>query len=182
MKKAFLHHLPKLAAAVLVTAALLGMALAAGQQGSQSNPLVTVSYLKDTLTPELLAQTDAKLAQREEELTASLQGLIDRYSKEMADKLSAAGGDVESAVFEVVTLPQNQRIIGGVGCELLLRSGSANCVSASTPGLIDTTGGGTLANGGALAANHLYMVTSEGIGLVATGDSVVLVRGSYTVE
>ena len=43
MKKT--HWPTRLAAGCLVTLTLVGVAFAAGQQGSQSDPLVTLSYL-----------------------------------------------------------------------------------------------------------------------------------------
>ena len=65
---------------------------------------------------------------------------------------------------------------------MLFRSGSATCVAASTPGLVDETSGSTLSGGGALAANHLYMMTVENRGVKAGADTVkLLVRGTYTI-
>lgn len=65
----------------------------------------------------------------------------------------------------------------------MLRVGTAVCVSDSAPGLIDTTEGTTLNHGGALQANHLYMVTIATRGVTATADVVkVLARGSYTIQ
>ena len=43
--------LTKVMAGGLVTVTLLGVAFAAGQQGTQSDPLVTLSYLKKTKQP-----------------------------------------------------------------------------------------------------------------------------------
>ena len=80
-------------------------------------------------------------------------------------------------------LNEGQTLTGGVGCEVMLRVGSAVCVSPSDPGLVDETTASTLANGGALAQNHLYMMTIEGRGVRATAGTVkVLARGSYTVS
>ena len=67
-------------------------------------------------------------------------------------------------------------------CELLLRSGTATCVSDSSPGLVDMTDGATLANGGALKANHLYLATIEGRGVRASTAVTIMVRGEYTVS
>lgn len=69
-----------------------------------------------------------------------------------------------------------------VGCEVLLRVGSATVQSSDSPALIDLTGGGTVNSGTALSKNHLYMSTIEGRTLSATAGTVkVLVRGGYTV-
>ena len=47
---------------------------------------------------------------------------------------------------------------------------------------IDETTAASLNNGGALAANHLYMMTIEGRGVKAGSDTTkLLVRGSYTI-
>ena len=82
----------------------------------------------------------------------------------------------------MVTLNEGQTLTGGVGCEVMLRVGSAVCVAPSDPGLIDETTAATLANGGALVQNHLYMMTIDGRGVRATGGvTKVLARGSYTV-
>ena len=83
----------------------------------------------------------------------------------------------------MVTIPAGKTLTGDIGCEVMLRVGSASCVSPSSPGLIDETTGGTLENGKALVKNHLYMMTIEGRGVKAGGSAVkVLVRGSYTVK
>ena len=81
----------------------------------------------------------------------------------------------------MVTLSEGQTLTGDIGCEVMLRVGGAVCVSPSDPGLIDETTASTLANGGALVQNHLYMMTIEGRGVRATAAAKVLARGSYTV-
>ena len=66
--------------------------------------------------------------------------------------------------------------------EVMLRVGSAVCVSPSAPGLINETTGAVLNNGGTLVTNNLYMMTIEGRGVQATAATTkVLVRGTYTI-
>lgn len=138
--------------AVLMT----GVSLAA-EAGSDRDPLVTLSYLNDTFFGEIMGRVDQKIAER-----------------------TGQAGD--SASFTVVTLSEGQALTGDIGCEVMLRVGSAVCVSPSDPGLIDETAGTTLAGGGALVQNHLYMMTIEGRAVRATaGTTKVLARGSYTV-
>lgn len=151
------------ALALLALSAVLmtGVSLAA-EAGSDRDPLVTLSYLNETFFNEIMRQVDQKIAQR-------------------TGQASPSGGGA-SASFTVVTLSQGQTLTGGVGCEVMLRIGSAVCVASSDPGLIDETTAATLAGGGALVQNHLYMMTIEGRGVRATADNVkVLARGSYTV-
>lgn len=166
----------RLAAAGLVVCTMAGVALAA--QGGESDPLVTLSYLTDTFTPSILEQVDEKVEEREASLKKSLQSVADEY----AEDVKGAGGSGESSpVYEVVTLSKGQKLTAGTSCEILLRSGTATCVSDSAPGLVDMTGGGTLANGGALTANHLYLATIAGRGVKASTAVTLMVRGDYSV-
>ena len=90
MKKT--HWPARLAAGCLVTLTLVGVAFAAGQQGSQSDPLVTLSYLTQKATPSILSQVDSKLTAREAELKKQLSAVVEGYVKEVEDKLAASGG------------------------------------------------------------------------------------------
>ena len=75
MKKT--HWPTRLAAGCLVTLTLVGVAFAAGQQGSQSDPLVTLSYLTQKATPSILSQVDSKLTARETELKKQLSAVVE---------------------------------------------------------------------------------------------------------
>ena len=171
----------------LVTAALVGVAVAAGQQGSQSDPLVTLSYLRQQALPQVLEDVDEKVAARQSELEDKLSAVADGYAAEVEAALSGSAGtgsgsQTGGAVYQVVELPAGQTLTGSAACELLLRSGTATCVSDSSPGLVDMTDGATLANGGALKANHLYLATIEGRGVRASTAVTIMVRGEYTVS
>ena len=144
-----------------LSAALMSGVSLAAEAGSPQDPLVTLSYLNDTFFSQLMQRVDQRIAERTGQ---------------------ALPGGGASASFVVVTLNEGQTLPGGVGCAVMLRVGSAVCVSPSDPGLVDETTASTLANGGALAQNHLYMMTIEGRGVRATAGTVkVLARGSYTV-
>lgn len=128
--------------------------------GSATDPLITLSYLNETFMGQIMDRVDQKIAQRN-------------------SGLGQSGAGME---FSVVTLSKGQVLTGDIGCEVMLRVGSATCVAASTPGLVDETSGSTLSGGGALAANHLYMMTVENRGVKAGADTVkLLVRGTYTI-
>lgn len=175
-----------LAAGALACLCLLGVALAAGTQGTQSDPLVTVSYLNQQVTPAILDQVDARIAQQEADFRAQLSGVVDRYVSEVEDRLrtgsggswSGAGGD---AAYQVVSLSAGQVLTGGAGCEILLRAGTALCMASGEPGLVDTSAGTTLSGGSPLTANHLYLSPAEGHGLQAATAVTLMVRGSYRI-
>ena len=153
---------------VLVAVVFAGIgAYAATTLGTQNDPLVTLSYLNERLYPELVSKISDE---------------ADKAAAEVAQALeNGAGGGAES--YTVVTLSQGQRLVGGVGCEILLRIGSATVSASDSPGLVDVTSASSLNDGSSLTANHLYMVTIEGNGIKAAAATVkVLVRGSYTIQ
>ena len=143
----------------------------ATEAGSSQDPLVTLSYLNDTLLGQIMDQVDARIAQRNSQIVQQLGG-----------QASSGTGTATAATFTVVTLSSGQTLTGDIGCEVMLRVGSATCVSPSNPGLIDESAATTLNNGGALVTNHLYMMTIEGRGVKAGSGTVkLLVRGGYTI-
>lgn len=164
----------RLTALMLVSClAMSGVSLAV-EPGSASDPLVTLSYLNDVFLGQIMTKVDQKIAARNSQMLQQSGG---------AGGVSGAAGGVSGAEFTVVTLSTGQVLTGDIGCEVMLRVGTASCVSPSSPGLIDETTAGTLNNGGALTANHLYMMTIEGRGVKAgSGTTKLLVRGSYTVS
>lgn len=151
-------------------------------QGSQENPLITLSYLQNVFTQTILDQTDQKIEQEKTSLESQLDKKIATYTDEMK-KLSASDASSASAVFSVVDVANGKTLTGAVGCEVMLRVGQAQCLSTSSPGLIDSTSGAILENGTSLVKNHLYMVTVEGRSVKAINGNVkLMVRGDYTIQ
>lgn len=179
MKKRWKWILIAVAAAVMLGAG--AAALAAGNAGSVDDPLVTLSYLNQIFAPRMNEAVDKAVSAGQASLKAELDRAIDRWAATVGGGAGGAGGS--SATFSVVTLSSGQTLTGDVGCEIMLRVGTATCVFSGTTGIIDTTSGGTLNNGGSLVTNHLYMVTIATRGVKATSGTVkVLVRGNYTID
>lgn len=154
-----------------VVAALAGVLVlttavyAAAAGGSAQDPLVTLSYLEQVFAPAMEGEVDAMVADAVARLELPEQGL-----------------GTTASVFHVVTLSKGQKLVGDVGCEAMLRVGTARCVTSESTGLIDVTDGSVLQNGKALVKNHLYMVTISVRSIEATADTTkLLVRGPYTV-
>ena len=161
------------AGALAASCLVMGAALAAGDQ---EDPLVTLSYLNQTAIPQIVEQVEERTAQRQEELEESFRTQLNQYQQ------GNQGGETASAGYTLVTLAQGQVMQMEVGCEVLLRVGSASVQADSSPALIDLSAGGTADGGAALEKNHLYMSTIEGRTLTADAATVkVLVRGGYTV-
>lgn len=151
--------------AVLALAGLtVAGTMAAGGAGSQSDPLVTLSYLTETFTGQVMDKVDELIDARNARLTQELGGT------------SASGGTYAS-----VTLSAGQTLTGGTGCEVLLRLGAANCTASAAPGLVDTTAGGSIDGGASLQVNHLYLMTDTR-SVTSSSGATLLVRGSYTVQ
>ena len=159
---------------ILVAALLSGLlsltVTAAAGVGTDDDPLVTLSYLKETFMDDIMKKVDEKIAGRNKQIAQQLGGQV-------------SSGENVASTFTVVTLSNGQVLTGDIGCEVLLRVGTAVCVSPSSPGLIDQSSASVLNNNGALVQNHLYMMTIEGRGVKATaGTTKLMVRGGYTIS
>lgn len=150
-------------AAVLILAVGIGVgAYAASNFGTQADPLVAKSYLDQTVTPKLQAEFQAKL---------------DAQVQLMEQQISSQSSGLN---FSSVSLTNGQTLKGSIGCEIILRSGTAT--SSGSAGLSDVTDGKLVAVGTALTANHLCMVSAQGDGVKASSSVTLLVRGSYTIS
>lgn len=173
----------KTVAAVLSLTIVGGAVTVAATQGSQADPLVTLSYLSEVLAPSILTQVDARVLADRQAYLDKLDASVAGYTTQMEELLGGLSGTPgqSTAAFSVLDLAQGQQLMGGVGCEIMLRVGTANCISPASPGLIDSTDGITLENGKPLVKNHLYMVTVTDRGISAAAAVKVLVRGTYTI-
>ena len=163
----------KIALAAACVCFLFTVAYAANTDaGGADDPLVTRSYLNGPFLQQIQSLVDKTVDERKAELEEAL-----------AKVQGQGGGTAGGNVFTVVTLSRGQTLVGDVGCEVMLRIGTATCGTSDSVGLIDTTTGTNLGNGGALVTNHLYMVTISTRSVTATSGTVkVLARGPYTVR
>ena len=164
--------------AVALVAGLTG--LATGVYGSQSDPLVTLSYLNQSVMPAVMTELDTMIDQKASEMTADFDAKLDAFKAQVS--LPAPGTDDDSQSFSVVSLTNGQTLVCSVGTEIMLRIGTAVSAGPDVPRLIDeTTGSSVNSAGTALVKNHMYMVTINGNGIKATSNVKVLIRGSYTI-
>jgi len=98
---------------------------------------------------------------------------------------TSGGNETEPApAWEVVNIPAGKTVVGEIGCQILLRIGSAKCYSTGSVGLIDLTDGSTLGNGDSLKTNHLYLVTIQGRGFTNSSgkEATLLLKGDYKIQ
>lgn len=167
--------------ALLALTLLLGTGAAMATAGDKKDPLVTLSYLEDTVIPEIMDLLSDETKAVTKELKADLADQIDEYKDEM-EVLLESSGSAGSDTYTLVTLTSGQSMALDVGCEVLLRVGSAAVNAATNPALIDVSAGGTVNAGTSLAKNHLYMATIPDRTLTPTAETVkLLVRGGYSI-
>ncbi len=127
--------------------------------GSESDPLISQSYITSTLMPKI------------EEMIAEKVG-------------SGGGGGVNATErFEVISMSAGQQMICEKGTELILRMGSCNIIATAKGGIADTTGGYDLPNGAVMPSNHLLIVPlDDGRGITANNNVLVMVKGGYEIK
>ena len=159
---------------------VLGVGASFAATGNQSDPLISLSYLQQTVLPDILRQVEEKTTQQQSQLGTELAAQITQYKTETQALVGA--GSTGSDSYVLVTLTKGQTMYLNLGCEVLLRVGTAKVNADSSPALIDMTSGGTIANGASLAKNHLYLSTIADRTLTPTADTVkLLVRGGYSI-
>jgi hypothetical protein len=85
--------------------------------------------------------------------------------------------------FSLVELTEGQRLIGGEGTEIILRSGEATAIDNGFNGVSNLTAGADLMTGNIVELNHLLLVPrADGRGILATTEAWVMVRGSFTIQ
>ncbi len=150
-----------------LTVAIGGTALAANQ-GSQEDPLLTLSYLDKVLRPQLETKVDEAVERNKTELGNKLDQAVADGEKRVNDALAAAG----VGAFQTKTLSRGESFTPGAGRELLLTSGSATAVGTLT----DTTAGKAVSAGASLEFAHLYVTADAASGCKATADATVMSR------
>ena len=145
----------------LLIFAVLTANIVTAEPGSDDDPIISLSYIQETVIPELKAYVDAKIA--------SISGN------------SASSG--KSSVFEVVEINQGQKLIAEAGTELILRMGKGTIIATEKGGVADTTAGYDLPNLTEMPSNHLLIVPlADGRGFVAQTDVIVMVKGGYSIK
>ncbi len=144
--------------------AAVGVTAAAAGQGSQEDPLLTLSYLDKVLKPQLEAQVDQAVQANEAALAQRLEEAAKGYAQQ-----TGQGGAV---AFQTRELAQGERFTPGAGRELLVTAGSATALGTLT----DTTAGAALRAGDKLEPDHLYLTVDDAGGCQAAGSATVMSR------
>lgn len=160
MKKRYIRfRLGALAAAVCALATVV-----LAEPGASDDPLISKSYIENQLMPQIKQYIESRLA-------------------EAGGGSGGGAAAVTADKFNVVNASAGQQIICSAGTELILRMGSASVIATEKGGIADTTDGFDLADGAFMPSNHLLIVpVSDGRGVRATTDIIVMIKGGYTVK
>lgn len=136
---------------------LWGSSVAFSEPGSNTDPLVTLSYVNKA---------------------------VDQIKLYVDEKISnTSGGTSASNELVIVNVKEGEYLIGKAGTELILRGGKAKVVGGPLGGLSDVTKGDDLNHDQAVSHNHLLIIPrSEERGIYATEDAIFMVRGEYEVK
>lgn len=150
-------------ATVLTVFLTLGIwAAVTASPGSESDPLVSLSYVNDTLIPQLKAYVDEKISGIQSGSTST---------------------STQSGGYKLVELSQGQTVVAEKSTEMILRQGSGTIIATEKGGIADVTDGVDLANGTAVPSNHLLIVPfSDGRGISMSTDGILMIKGTYSLK
>lgn len=135
---------------------LLGSNIVFSEPGSESDPLVTLSYVNRS---------------------------IEQVKTYIDDKLNSNTNTNSNIGFEVVDVPSGQFLIAKAGTELILRSGTATAVVSQLGGLTNVTAGVDLGKDQTITKNHLLIIPrDDGRGAYCKTDSIFMIRGEYEIR
>ncbi len=185
-----------LVAALMIT----GLGAIAAEYGSQSDPLVTLTYIEQVLLPKAKEDVDDMVKDALDDYEDDLSDQTKSVEKYIDKKLrSFASGDVDAALVEeiakviaeqmdteaptnapwaIVEVPAGCRVVCQSGMQAILRAGQAGC----SGNLMDLSNGEVLSDGGALAANHLYAADGQGNTVFTAQGCTLLISGGYTIQ
>ncbi|MGL4799603.1 MAG: hypothetical protein ACRCWY_09465 [Cellulosilyticaceae bacterium] len=162
----------------LCTLLLAGTTYAAvNQAGSKEDPLVTKSYVDKQIAA--MGGSSSSTSHLAEQIKAQ-QDLLDILLEQVSGLQS---GTTSGAKYELVTIPQGSSIIGEQSSEMILRGGRGKIVGSANGGVQDVTDGVDLQHGVAAPKYHLMIIPrTEGRGIFAETEIIVMVRGGYTIQ
>ncbi len=166
-----------LAISFILAGFILGQAVSVGSTtapGSEGDPLVTVSWVKSTISQYLQEEQSHR-----QQLAERLQKLEEAVTKQPfpAENTSSTRG------LEIVSAAAGEKLLTGTGTEIILRSGRAKVLAGAGGGLSDLTAGGDLTTGQQIKSNHLLLsARDDGRGAVLESQAIFLVHGGYRIE
>ena len=139
---------------ILMIALFIGAASAAG--GDAADPLISLSYLKNTFS----SNVDRSVSQSLSDSDKKLLNDADAQWQKILAAAQANVGSEHSAVFQESRLKQNDILSGTTGLQIIVLAGE---VKAEFPSgaVVDVTAGKEIPSGSTLPLNHRYLVAED---------------------
>ncbi len=167
--------------------ASLSLAAFAAAPGSQGDPVVSLSYVRDTFSKDFLSKAEGLVAAR----LSALSSEVDRRLSLYGSRVDAAGvsGRADAAYKKldaqrkldglfpsrILSVKKGESLICGLGTTVTLLSGSARVSGAE---MISLTSGKDAPSGEAVKPRERYMsCAASGQGFVMLADSSILADG-----
>ncbi|MDL2289126.1 hypothetical protein LJC32_07135 [Oscillospiraceae bacterium OttesenSCG-928-F05] len=185
--------------AVLMIA--VSLTVAGAVPGSQSDPVLSLSYIQNVFIPQI----EAGMRKSADERFAAAIAAAEKTSEQMLDSrvksasvtkqqlqdaavyrgtlaLYSGGRYLRAPSKQTVTVRAGERILISPGSSLTLQSGAARLVGPAGAAVINTTYGGPSDVNSAVLPRSRY-VAAEGhvIGFHSTADSAIVVEGYYQI-
>lgn len=163
---------------LLATCILAGGTVFASTIGTESDPLVSKSYVDSKIEQVLTLINNNGTGGG----TVDTDTIVNRVIEQINEG-DLTGGTVASAGYMPVSVAVGQTIYGGEGTELILRAGKGKIVISGVDGIADITTGNELVNGSSATKNHLMIVPrDDGRGIQVTEAAWFLVKGQYEIK
>jgi len=140
--------------------------LATANPETQSDPLITRSYLTNIFRPLITADINAARTALDQKFTSQINSVTALLNNNTSPP--------QSSVFVTKVLKANETLAYKAGSEIMLRSGAAQ---AGTRGLVNYTNATETALNGSLILNNMYLASQDGV-IKATAGSTILIRGA----
>ena len=151
----------------MLSAVLVFVAFAA--PGGGDDPVVSLSYITEVLWPQIKEYVDA--SKGDVSVSAPVGGHISPEGMQYAD------------TFKVISIKKGEKLFGGDGCEVIVRTGSVSIIASERGGVSDVTAGLDLPGNTVAPTNHLLVIpVNDGRGLSVNSDAYVMVKGDYKVQ
>ena len=170
------------ASAILLASGTVAFALYGA--GSQQDPLISLSYVSDTYTNDVLKQIENKAKTSLDTTQTNLDSKLSEISSDEAleqklviETAAALGLNTNARASLSNSFSNGTKLQLAKTTEICLTSGSANIASGE---LINVTTGRIVSSGSALVRNQLYLSPSANNVIKLTSPAKVDISGNYT--
>lgn len=158
----------------LVVCLLCGIGIAFAAGGSESDPLISLSYLQDVFLPQVRGKITTALNTSDSQIRTAAEESLSRTAREDASF---------TASFREIRLSRDTTISGNTGSEWILSAGEAQ-IGIIGGTVVDVTDGTEAQSGQPMLPGHRYLLAEDTVAeLCVTGKcAVVQYCGAYTLH